>query len=383
MGATIKPKHESGAVADRSRLGHRHADAGRLVLPQHELLNAVGKVQQSTGASAAHQLKAHPRIDPQGQEWLAQARAFGQLLDPHLGSPQGPGSGALGDRALNLNLCAHGPCTRPAAGGLTPGFWGDDRADRGTHLIAPRSPRRAVGGRGDRAPVPRRTEMKPTLSPAPPGGFRVGCRSAGGCPGGERKPQRRDIAPGWTTSTILSSVKGSPSATASMTSASTTANATASAPSAARVLGSGPQLTLLYDGGCPLCLREVGLLRRRDGLRGRLAFVDIDVPDYDPGRFGGISYRQAMGRIHAIAADGTVLRDLEVFRRAYQLVDLGWIYAPTSWPLLGPLVDAAYGFWASQRLRWTGRPDLDQLCRDRQSCGVPQPPHPTPQTPRP
>ena len=86
MGAAIKPKHESGAVADRSRLGHGNADASRLVLPQHELLNAVGKVQQSTGASAAHQLKAHPRIDPQGQEWLAQAKAFGQLLDPHLGS---------------------------------------------------------------------------------------------------------------------------------------------------------------------------------------------------------------------------------------------------------------------------------------------------------
>jgi predicted DCC family thiol-disulfide oxidoreductase YuxK len=130
-------------------------------------------------------------------------------------------------------------------------------------------------------------------------------------------------------------------------------------------------LTVLYDGGCPLCLREVRLLQRRDGQRGRLAFVDIDAADYDPSRWCGIGYRQAMGRIHAIAADGTVLCDLEVFRRAYQLVDLGWLYAPTCWPLLRPLADAVYGFWARQRLRWTGRPDLDQLCRDRQSCGVP------------
>ncbi len=86
MGSAIKPKSESGAVADRSRLGQGHADARRLVLPQHELLNAVGKMQQSAGASAAHQLKAHARIDPQGQETLAQARAIGQLLDPHMGS---------------------------------------------------------------------------------------------------------------------------------------------------------------------------------------------------------------------------------------------------------------------------------------------------------
>ena len=150
----------------------------------------------------------------------------------------------------------------------------------------------------------------------------------------------------------------------------------ATAPDPPRVSGVEPQLTLLYDGGCPLCLREVAWLRRRDGQRGRLAFVDIDASDYDPSRHGGIDYRQAMGRIHAIAADGTVLRDLEVFRRAYQLVDLGWLYAPTRWPGLRPLADAVYDFWARHRLRWTGRPDLDQLCGDRQSCGL-KPPAPS------
>ncbi|MFN6133120.1 MAG: thiol-disulfide oxidoreductase DCC family protein [Synechococcaceae cyanobacterium] len=179
-------------------------------------------------------------------------------------------------------------------------------------------------------------------------------------------------------------MKGSPSASAassanpSATSSSSaiappfaTITPLAPAPQPSRPSDSRPQLTVLYDGGCPLCLREVRLLQRRDGQRGRLAFVDIDAADYDPSRWCGIGYRQAMGRIHAIAADGTVLCDLEVFRRAYQLVDLGWLYAPTCWPLLRPLADAVYGFWARQRLRWTGRPDLDQLCRDRQSCGVP------------
>ena len=136
-----------------------------------------------------------------------------------------------------------------------------------------------------------------------------------------------------------------------------------------------PQLTLLYDGGCPLCLREVRLLQRRDGQRGRLAFVDINAPDYESSCPSGIGYRQAMGRIHAITADGTVLRDLEVFRRAYQLVDLGWLYAPTRWPPLRPLADAVYSFWARHRLRWTGRPDLDTLCRDRPSCTVNPSPH--------
>jgi hypothetical protein len=96
-----------------------------------------------------------------------------------------------------------------------------------------------------------------------------------------------------------------------------------------------------------------------------LAFVDIDTGDYDPAAYGGISYREAMGRIHAIGATGEVLRDVEVFRRAYALIGLGWLYAPTGWPLLAPLVNAVYAIWASARLRITGRPSLDQLCAVR------------------
>ena len=79
-----------------------------------------------------------------------------------------------------------------------------------------------------------------------------------------------------------------------------------------------PALTLLYDGGCPLCLREVELLGRKDrqrhGEKLKLAFVDIDQYDYNPDSYAGISYREAMGRIHAIDASGAVLRDVEVWR---------------------------------------------------------------------
>ena len=62
---------------------------------------------------------------------------------------------------------------------------------------------------------------------------------------------------------------------------------------------SAPDLTLLFDGGCPLCVREVRFLQQRDR-QARLAFVDIDASDYDAAAHAGISYRVAMGRIHAI-----------------------------------------------------------------------------------
>ena len=129
------------------------------------------------------------------------------------------------------------------------------------------------------------------------------------------------------------------------------------------------ELTILYDGGCPLCVREVRFLEQRDRRlhpsAPRLAFVDIDAGDYEPATHGGISYREAMGRIHALEATGEVVKDVEVFRRAYQLIGLGWLYVPTGWPLLAPLVNALYAVWASARLRITGRPSLEQLCAIR------------------
>jgi hypothetical protein len=72
-----------------------------------------------------------------------------------------------------------------------------------------------------------------------------------------------------------------------------------------------------------------------------------------------------MGRIHALEATGEVVKDVEVFRRAYQLIGLGWLYVPTGWPLLAPLVNALYAVWASARLRITGRQSLEQLCAIR------------------
>ncbi len=39
-----------------------------------------------------------------------------------------------------------------------------------------------------------------------------------------------------------------------------------------------PEITFLHDGECPLCAREVAMLRRLDRGRGRLAFDDIAAP---------------------------------------------------------------------------------------------------------
>lgn len=125
-------------------------------------------------------------------------------------------------------------------------------------------------------------------------------------------------------------------------------------------------IRLLYDGDCPLCSREARFLARRDGGRGRIRFEDIADPGFDPGRYG-LDRERVMARIHGVLPDGRVVEGLEVFRRAYAAVGLGWLLAPTRWPGVRRLADAAYRVFARNRLRWTGRADRceDHACRAR------------------
>jgi predicted DCC family thiol-disulfide oxidoreductase YuxK len=126
------------------------------------------------------------------------------------------------------------------------------------------------------------------------------------------------------------------------------------------------KIKLLYDGECPLCLREIHFLKQRDAGRGLVAFVNIADDDYSPDTNGGIDYETAMGRIHAILPDGTVIKNVEVFRRVYEVLGMGWIYALTKIPIIGWIADRIYGIWADLRLTLTRRPDLATITAERQ-----------------
>jgi predicted DCC family thiol-disulfide oxidoreductase YuxK len=114
------------------------------------------------------------------------------------------------------------------------------------------------------------------------------------------------------------------------------------------------EITVLFDGDCPLCAREVRMLRRLDRARGRIGFEDIAAPGFEASRYG-LDPATLMARIHGVLGDGRAIEGMEVFRRAYAAVGLGWLLAPSRWPLLRPLCDAAYRSFARNRLRLTGR----------------------------
>lgn len=126
------------------------------------------------------------------------------------------------------------------------------------------------------------------------------------------------------------------------------------------------KIKLLYDGECPLCVREVNFLTKKDAGRGIVKFVDIADPSYDPKENQDISFATAMGRIHGILADGTVVKDVEVFRQVYESLGIGWMYAVTKLPVINAIADWLYGIWADWRLKLTGRADLETIIATRQ-----------------
>ena len=125
-----------------------------------------------------------------------------------------------------------------------------------------------------------------------------------------------------------------------------------------------PKLTIFFDGGCPLCKREVDFLQSKNQ-EGALSFIDINTSDFSSDLKYGITYKQAMDRIHAMKSDGSVIKDIKVFQEAYRLIGLGWIYAPTKLPILDKCIEFIYGLWAKYRLKITFRPSIEKLCAEK------------------
>lgn len=106
-------------------------------------------------------------------------------------------------------------------------------------------------------------------------------------------------------------------------------------------------LTLLYDANCAVCSLEMDHLRSRNH-EGKLQFVDITAPGFDPAPYGA-TLAAMNAEIHARRADGQVISGVQVLRLAYEAVGLGWVFRPTAWPPLRALSEAGYRAFARHR----------------------------------
>ncbi len=100
-----------------------------------------------------------------------------------------------------------------------------------------------------------------------------------------------------------------------------------------------PELTVYFDGSCPLCRREIALYRRLRGAE-RLQWLDVSVgASLGP----GLSCETAMRRFHVRDAQGRLFRGGAAFARLWRALPAwrvpGWLFA---WPPMSWLLELAY-----------------------------------------
>ena len=117
----------------------------------------------------------------------------------------------------------------------------------------------------------------------------------------------------------------------------------------------------LFDGGCPLCLRETRFLKKKDSSN-KIDFIDINNDSYNPSLYKDISYVEAMSNLHGILENGDIIKGLDVLAYSYELIGLGWVYYPLKIDFLAPLLRLFYQYWAKYRLKITGRSNIEKLC---------------------
>jgi predicted DCC family thiol-disulfide oxidoreductase YuxK len=122
-------------------------------------------------------------------------------------------------------------------------------------------------------------------------------------------------------------------------------------------------LQIFFDGSCSVCAVKMEVYRRKEHA-GRLVFIDIGAPAFDPTPYG-IPLEAFMYEMHAIDREGSVYRGVEAFRAIWQA------FPGSSWyGLLGALVTlpgvnllGRLAYWSFARVR-KFLPKSHDACKD-------------------
>jgi predicted DCC family thiol-disulfide oxidoreductase YuxK len=116
-----------------------------------------------------------------------------------------------------------------------------------------------------------------------------------------------------------------------------------------------PKVTCFHDGECPICNLEINGMKKLD-TAGNIQWIDI-TQEPEALAAAGITYKQAMERIHVIGADQQmqtgvrgfiqVWKQLPYYRRMATLVE--------RLPFLVPVMEIGYRAFAYCRLPLTGK----------------------------
>jgi predicted DCC family thiol-disulfide oxidoreductase YuxK len=90
-----------------------------------------------------------------------------------------------------------------------------------------------------------------------------------------------------------------------------------------------PKLTIWYNGACPLCIREIALMRRLDW-RGAIDFRDVSPPD----AVCPLDRQLLLARFHA-SDDGVMLSGAAAFAAMWRAIPL---LKPLGWAARNPVI---------------------------------------------
>lgn len=123
-------------------------------------------------------------------------------------------------------------------------------------------------------------------------------------------------------------------------------------PGRTRDVGTVPALTVLYDGACPLCRREIGLYR---GLPSSAPLCFADVSDTTQPLPPGATREELLARFHVRQADGRLLSGAPAFLALWATLP-GWRWLA----LLGRAPGVAWAMERAYRLFLRARPTLQR-----------------------
>jgi predicted DCC family thiol-disulfide oxidoreductase YuxK len=119
-----------------------------------------------------------------------------------------------------------------------------------------------------------------------------------------------------------------------------------------------PPLTVLYDGACPLCRREIGVYR---SLRPTAPVCFADVSDPASQLPSGTTREQLLARFHVRGSDGQLLSGAQAFLALWAVLPgWRWLALAGRLPGAGWAMERLYRFFLSWRpalQRWAARLD--------------------------
>lgn len=100
---------------------------------------------------------------------------------------------------------------------------------------------------------------------------------------------------------------------------------------------------LYYDGRCPLCAREMNVLRKFK--RASLLLVDI----HQLNQLNDNEREQMLRRLHLQTPDGQWRLGIQANVAAWSFTPIGFLVKPLGWPIWSGIVDRIYQRWADRR----------------------------------